>query len=202
MAINYNFRKAKAKENAAKERLLRLYPTIRDVSGIYTLTRTDEEDFKYAYVGQAKHVLTRLAQHLVGFSQHIDLSLKKHGLGTEYGWRVHVAYCDESELDTKEREQIKVVAALGYQLRNKTAGGQDKGKFGIDENRPARGYRDGLAQGYKNAQKEVSHWFSKNLKAEINGKPTMPKQKTLDKFNDFIKGEDNDKTDKETAQDE
>ena len=39
----------------------------------------DEEGIKYAYIGQAKHILTRLAQHLTGY-QHIDLSIRKHGL--------------------------------------------------------------------------------------------------------------------------
>lgn len=39
------------------------------------MVRTDENGFRYAYIGQAVHILTRLAQHLVGY-QHIDLSLK------------------------------------------------------------------------------------------------------------------------------
>ena len=47
-------------------------------SGIYVFTR-QENGFKYAYVGQAKHILTRLAQHLNGY-QHIDLSIKNTAL--------------------------------------------------------------------------------------------------------------------------
>ena len=71
-----NFRQAKAIESKNKKRLLAINPKLNEQSGIYFLTRVDEDGFKYAYVGQAKHILTRLAQHLVGY-QHIDLSLKK-----------------------------------------------------------------------------------------------------------------------------
>ena len=48
------------------------------------------------------------------------------------------------------------MANQGYQLKNKTSGMQGKGKQGISENRPSKGYHDGLKQGYKNAQKELA----------------------------------------------
>ena len=85
------FRQAKAIEQKNKQRLLAVNPKLDDESGIYFLTREDEQGFRYAYIGQAVHILTRLAQHLVGY-QHIDLSLKKHGLYSEdnpCGWNVH-----------------------------------------------------------------------------------------------------------------
>ena len=53
-------------------------------------------------------ILTRLAQHMRGY-QHIDLSLKKHGLYSEknpYRWRVVHTNCPESELDEKEQYYI------------------------------------------------------------------------------------------------
>ena len=77
---NYqNIAKAKAIEKQNKKRLLEVNPKLDDESGIYFLTRTDEDNISYFYIGQALHILTRLAQHLVGF-QHIDLSIKKRGL--------------------------------------------------------------------------------------------------------------------------
>lgn len=59
------FKKAKAIEKKNKERLLKVNPKLNEDSGIYFLTRIDENGFKYAYIGQAVHILTRLAQHLV-----------------------------------------------------------------------------------------------------------------------------------------
>ena len=146
---NSNFRKAKAIEYKNKKRLLEVNPNLDDKSGIYFLTRVDENGFSYAYVGQAKHILSRLAQHLVGY-QHIDLSLKKHGLysdDNDFGWKVNFMHFDECDLDKWEQHYIKVYANNGYQLRNKTSGSQGEGKRQIDDYRPQKGYYDGLAQG-------------------------------------------------------
>ena len=85
-----NYKQVKAIEASNKKRLLSVNPNLNEKSGIYFLTRVDENGIKYAYIGQAKHILTRLAQHLVGY-QHIDLSLKKHGLYSsenKNGWKV------------------------------------------------------------------------------------------------------------------
>lgn len=160
-----NFRKAKAIEKQNKERLLKINTSLTENSGIYVLTRVDENGIKYAYVGQAKHLLTRLAQHLVGY-QHIDLSLKKHGFFTEgnvFGWCLAILEVNESKLDEYEQHYIKVYANRGYQLRNKTAGGQGEGKKQIDEYRPSKGYRDGVLQGKKTLAKELSHIIEKHL---------------------------------------
>ena len=46
-----------------KKRLIKAYGDIPNTSGIYFLFR-EEDGIKYAYVGQAKHILSRLAQHL------------------------------------------------------------------------------------------------------------------------------------------
>lgn len=73
---NQNYRKAMAIEAKNKKRILAVNPKVDDNSGIYFLIRMDEDGILYAYIGQAKHLLTRLAQHLSGY-QHIDLSLKK-----------------------------------------------------------------------------------------------------------------------------
>ena len=175
------FRQAKAIEAKNKQKWLALNPELDDKSGIYVLRRTDENGFKYAYVGQAKHIITRLAQHLVGY-QHIDLSIKKHGLHTpdnKYGWSVGFFHVPESELDNMERHYIKVFADEGYQLRNKTSGSQGTGKSQIDDYRPAKGYYDGIKQGKKSLAKELSHIAEKHL--EIRLKPEKQGNKVSEK---------------------
>ena len=61
-----------------KKMLVSMFGNIPNTSGIYIFARNDN-GIKYAYVGQAKHLLTRIAEHFLGY-QHIDLSIKKHGL--------------------------------------------------------------------------------------------------------------------------
>ena len=126
---NYqNIAKAKAIEKQNRERLLKVNPKLNDGSGIYFLLRTDENGFNYAYIGQSCSVLQRLCSHMVGFQQHIDLSLRKHKLydseKNPYGWRVEFLNFPEDKLDEEEKKYIKMYAAKGYQLRNVSLGGQ------------------------------------------------------------------------------
>ncbi len=183
-----NFRQIKAIEAANKKKWVERFGDIPDESGIYFLTR-EENGFKYAYIGQAQHILTRLAQHLSGY-QHIDKSLKKHGFYSKEnptGWLVRWERCHFALLDEMEQRNIKAYANAGYQLRNKTAGGQGDGKFEIAETKEKKGYRDGLKQGYKNAKRDVKKLFEKNLTYSINGKPNKNKEKALNKFIEFLK---------------
>ncbi len=186
----YNWKQVKAIEKKNKDKFLKLNTKLNDNSGIYFLTRIDENKIKYAYIGQAKHILTRLAQHMVGY-QHIDLSLKKHGLYSDDnidGWNVDSINYDESELDEKEKYYISDYANKGYQLRNKTAGGQGEGKSQIDEYKPHKGYRDGVEQGYKNASKEISNLFEKHLSYyKKSDKPNKTQDKAMEKFEEFLK---------------
>lgn len=190
--MDYNkFRQAKAVEKKNKKRLLEVNRYLDEGSGIYFLTRTDENGFKYAYVGQAVHILTRLAQHMVGY-QHIDLSLKKHGLysaDNPYGWKVDYSVCDPKMLDKKEQYWIKQYADLGYQLRNKTSGSQGDGKAQIDDYRPQKGYRDGIKQGRKNMARELSSIAEKHLKIELRADKANNKvsQKQYEKFKELLK---------------
>ena len=187
------FKKAKAIEKKNKERLLKVNPKLNEDSGIYFLTRIDENGFKYAYIGQAVHILTRLAQHIVGY-QHIDLSLKKHGLYDEeynkYGWNVEFITYQETELNGAEQFWIKKYADLGYQLRNKTSGSQGEGKSQIAEYKAAKGYRDGLEQGRKNLAKELSHIAEKHLTIEIRADKRGNKisERQYEKFIELMKG--------------
>ena len=186
-----NYRQIKAIEKEKKSLILKLNPYVPETSGIYIFTRV-ADGFKYAYIGQAKHLLTRLAQHLTGY-QHIDLSIKKHGLFSEdnpSGWDVTFINCSEVELNEKEQEYIKEYANLGYQLRNKTSGGQGKGKMGIADIKAAKGYYDGLLQGYKNAQKYVANLFDKHLNySKKSEKPNKNQEKALEKFKEFLNWE-------------
>ena len=188
-----NIAKAKAVEAKNKKKWLALNPDLDDKSGIYFLTRTDENGFRYAYIGQAVHILTRLAQHLSGY-QHIDLSLKKHGLYSDdnpFGWKAGFLHFPASELDEQEQHYIKVYADYGYQLRNKTSGSQGEGKAKIDDYRPAKGYYDGIKQGKKSLAKELSHIAEKHL--EIRLKPDKANnsvsQKQYEKFMNLLHGE-------------
>ena len=189
-----NIRQAKAIEFQNKKKLLEVNPKLDEKSGIYFLTRTDEDGFKYAYIGQAKHILTRLAQHLVGF-QHIDLSLKKHKLYADdnpFGWKVNFLHFPESQLNEKEQHYIKEYALNGYQLRNKTSGSQGVGKAQIDDYRPQKGYRDGLEQGRKNLARELNHIIDKHLVVSIKPEKVNNKVslKAFEKFREIL-SEDN-----------
>ena len=190
--MNYqSIRQAKAIEQNNKKRLLEVNPKLDEESGIYFLTRIDENGFKYAYIGQAVHILTRLAQHLVGY-QHIDLSLKKHKLYSKSnpcGWKIGFLHFPKSELDKQEQHYIKAYADKGYQLRNKTSGSQGEGKAQIDDYKPSKGYRDGIQQGRKNLAKELSHIAEKHLKIEIREDKRCNKvsQKQYEKFMDLLK---------------
>lgn len=188
-----NFRQIKAIEQKNKQRLLEVNPGLDDESGIYFLSREDENGFRYAYVGQAVHILTRLSQHLVGY-QHIDLSLKKHGLYAEdnpYGWKVNFRHYTTNLLDKMEQLWIKQYADKGYQLRNKTSGSQGEGKSQIADYRPQKGYRDGLKQGRINLARELSSIAEKHLKIEIRDdkKNNKISQKQFEKFKELLNTE-------------
>ena len=198
---NYqNIAKAKAIENQNKKRLLAVNPKLDDESGIYFLTRTDEDNISYFYIGQAVHILTRLAQHLVGY-QHIDLSIKKRGLysaDNPYGWKVNFMHYPKSELDKWEQYWILEYTKRGYQCRyNKTGGGQGEGKEKINEFRPAKGKKDSIKQGKINLARELSSIAEKHLKIEIreDKKNNKVSQKQYEKFMDLLKvGERNEFT--------
>ncbi|RHP57378.1 GIY-YIG nuclease family protein [Clostridium sp. AF29-8BH] len=184
-------RQTKAIERKNKQLFLKLNKKLNDSSGIYILFRTDENDIKYFYCGQAKHILSRLAQHMSGY-QHIDLSLKKRGLWSEnnpYGWIVFFKNYQEKELDEKEQFWILEMTKRGYQCRyNKTAGGQGSGKEKINEFRPAKGYRDGIQQGRKAMARELSSIVEKHLtitlRAEKQGNKISERQ--FEKFKELL----------------
>ena len=203
---NYqNIAKAKAIENQNKKRLLNVNPKLNERSGIYFLLREDENNFKYAYIGQARSVLQRLCSHMSGYKQHIDLSLRKHKLydkdNNPYGWRVEFLNFPESQLDEKEKYYIKLYADKGYQLRNVSVGGQgserDSGQIG--ERKPPKGYMQGVLQGKKVLARNLSSIAEKYLKIELKdeckGKKVPERQ--FEKFKEMMNEDSYKESDKE-----
>lgn len=189
-----NIARAKAIEKENKKKLLSINPNLNDESGIYFLTREDENGIGYFYIGQALHILTRLAQHMTGY-QHIDLSIKKRGWYSSenpYGWKVNFKYYPEYELDNMEQYWILIYTKSGYQCRyNKTSGGQGEGKEKINEFKPAKGYRDGIQQGKKTLARELNHIIDKHLTVSLRTDKQNNKvsQKAFEKFRDLLNEE-------------
>ena len=189
-----NIAMAKAIENENKKKLLKLNPELNDESGIYFFLREDENGFRFAYIGQAVKILTRLASHMTGYEQHIDLSLRKHKLYDEQknpnGWRVEFLNFPISELDEKEKYYIKLYADKGYQLRNVSLGGQgeNRARGSIGERKAPKGYMQGIQQGKKVLARELSHIAEKHLKIEIreDKKNNKVSQKQFEKFKELM----------------
>ena len=179
-----NYAQIKAIEKKNKERILKVCPEATEDSGIYIFTR----DVTHCYIGQAKNLLSRLASHLSNYDR-IDLSVKAHGLYSEdnpTGWKIQVKDCEMSKLDEMEIELIeRALQNDGVLLYNKQSGGQGKGKTKIADYKPAKGYRDGLKQGYKNAQKEIAKLFEKWLKVEFDESKKLA-VRANEKFKNFI----------------
>ena len=186
-----NYRQLYAIKKANKERILKVCPNCPETSGIYFLLRK-EGGFKFAYIGKAKTLLSRLADHLQGYTQHIDLSIKKRGIYDKeknpYGWDFTVMqYCDECELDEREKFWIYSYARSGFQMLNATAGGQGKGKVATDNTRPRKGYRDGVEQGEKNIRAQLRELFTKYLCASVRDPANKVKERKLKEFEDMMK---------------
>lgn len=193
---NENYRRALAIQRTNEERLAKLLPNIPARSGIYIFYRT-ENNIKYAYVGQAKNLKSRTAQHLTGY-QHIDLSIKKHGLydvdKNQNGYKLKIYEFPVEQLDEKEREYIQKAVKHGYQLRNKTVGGQDVGKSGIADNeRQTKGYQEGLHNGFNNCLKLVKEFFDKYLTFDMKepkynkqGKIYHTKKRKMEEFAELL----------------
>ena len=186
-----NYKQIYAIKKANEERILKVCPNCPNTSGIYFLLR-EEDGFKYAYIGQAVKLRERLASHLSGY-QHIDLSIKKHGLWSEEnptGYKVHFLEFAENLLDEMEQIYIKRYANAGYQMRNATSGSQGVGKKGLDNQKQPRTYYEGLNNGYERARKEIAPLFDLHLDYKTKSdKPNKNQQKAYQKFKDFLEVE-------------
>jgi hypothetical protein len=192
-----NYRQIYAIEKKNRERLLKLNPELNDKSGIYFFLRTDENGFKFAYIGQAVNVIQRCCGHLTGYQQHIDLSIHKHGLydieKNPYGWHLEFLNFPKEQLDEKEKFYIKKYADAGFQLRNVSLGGQGENRSNgqIGEQKTSKGYRDGIDQGRKNLARELSSIIDKHLIVSLKPEKANNKvsQKQFEKFKELLKGE-------------
>lgn len=193
--MNYKkLRQAKAIEATNRKRLLKINPKLDDGSGIYFLTRTDENEIQYFYIGQAVHIIQRMCSHLTGY-QHIDLSIKKRGFYSgenPFGWKINFIHYPVEQLDKMEQFWILEYTKKGYQCRyNKTSGSQGEGKEKINEFRPAKGYRDGIQQGKITLARELKHIIDTHLNVSIRPEKANNKVsiKALEKFNDLLNEE-------------
>ena len=184
-----NYRQIYAIKEQNKKRILNVCPNITENSGVYFFTRY-ENGFKFAYIGQAKNLLSRLADHLSGY-QHIDISLKKHGFYSDenlIGWHINFIECEN--LDEMEQKLIKEYANAGYQMRNKTIGGQGQGKKDLGD-KVVKGYQNGLTNGYNKAREQFAELLTKvdysfSPKLNKNGLVNANSLKALEKINNFI----------------
>lgn len=178
-----NIARAKAIQRQNIQRLKKLNPNIDNKSGIYFLTRNEPQ----IYVGQARHLDERLASHLSGYEQHIDRSLKAHGLYSEdnpYGYKVNFLHYPESKLDEMEQYYIQLYAEKGWSLKNKTAGSQGVGKVKIADFKPAKGYHDGIKAGRRSIARELSHIIDTHLNVTLKPEKAGNKvsQRAFEKF--------------------
>ena len=106
---------------------------------------------------------------------------------------MYAFYFPEDELDYMEQHSIKKYADAGWQLRNKTSGGQGVGKAQIDDFKPTKTYRDGLEQGRKALARELKHIMDKHLTIELKAekKANKTSQKQLEKFMELLGGTEN-----------
>lgn len=178
-----NYRQLFAIKAANEKRIKALCPEIDEVSGIYVFLRADENGFKYAYVGQAVNLLKRAAEHLTGF-QHIDLSIKKHGLydpiKCPYGWLLKVdVKCSTEALNEWEQVAIKNYADIGYQLRNATSGSQGEGKKSLSDYGRG-GYLKGKHEGEQKALQKIGTEIEKYTTGLISKGGAVADRKTAE----------------------
>ena len=187
-----NYKKIFAIKAQNEKRILKQNPDVPRRSGIYFLLR-EENGFKFAYIGQAVNILSRLASHLSGY-QHIDLSIRKHGFWSKEnptGYTVHFLEFPCSELDEKEMYYILKYANAGYQLRNSTTGSQGEGKKGLYSQKQPRTYTEGKAEGKKQLAREIKHLFELHLDyVPKKTPPTKLQEKAMQKFKDFLESEE------------
>ena len=179
-----NWKQLYALKKQYGEIIKKIAPNIENRAGIYVWYRK-----KYCfYAGQSVKLLDRSIQHLQQHD-HLGLSIRKHGLYDEiknpYCWNLIYCYCDESELNQKERETIARWG--GHNIAyNITSGGQDAGKVDINQRAATKGYHDGLHQGRKKALEEIATLFEKYLDYSIKGETSKVKERKLSEFKNLL----------------
>ena len=184
----WNAKQLYVDKKEAEKVLSKVCPKAVHCSGIYFYLREDENG-KHGYIGKATDLTERNVAHIMGYSQHIDVSIKKRGFYSQYnpqGWKLNVIHYPVEELDRWERHWIALYRDGGYHLYNIESGGTD-GKTIIGERKSPKGYRDGLEQGRKNLARELSHIIEKHLEIKLRKEDNKISQKALEKFWDLLK---------------
>lgn len=182
--------------NEKKKIIKSICPEITTKSGIYLFCRKNEENEFCYYVGQAKNLLQRTAQHLMDKKQHIDKSLYVHNLyrkNNPFGWNLRVLIeCKESDLDYWEKAYINFYKNKG-KLYNVNGGGQfDKAEdIGERFEVKLKSYRNGKAIAYDKAREYVKNMFDKYLDYTIKGKTNKIKERKIKEFEEFLGGTEN-----------
>jgi hypothetical protein len=190
-----NYKQLFARKNAVAKKLKRICPNISNDSGIYFYTREksmEEGGGRAFYIGKSRTLLDRCVSHDIGYSQRIDISLKKRGYFSEknpYGWKLNVMTFPERVLDERERYFIELYIRVGGECYNKESGGTI-GKEMIGERKAPKNYTDGLKQGRKNTIKEVKVFFDKYLDFEIKQPTNKIKERKYNEFKELLNGEE------------
>ena len=179
-----NWKQIYAIKSELAKKIKVIAPNMENKSGIYVWYRK-----KYCfYAGQSVKLVDRSIQHLQQYD-HLGMSIRKYGLYSKenpYGWNLTYFYCDEWELDDKERETIAKWNEHNISY-NITSGGQNEGKIDINQRASTKNYTDGLRQGKINAYREIAKIFQKWLEPKIKGEPNKVKIRKLNEFNKLIK---------------
>lgn len=186
-----NYKQVYAIKAQNESRIKKLCPEAVRKSGIYCFYRIDENGFKHAYVGQnaKNNLLGRLAEHLSGYKQHIDRSIRKYGLYDKeknpYGYKVKVIeYCAPEQCDEREQFYIKQFHRNGWQLKNVEIGGKI-GKTDFNERKSSKGYYDGKQIGKRQMARELKKIIDTHLIISLK-KDTKTSQRALKKFYNML----------------
>ena len=180
-----------SKQEEAERLLFAVCPKADHRSGIYFYLREDT-DGKYGYIGKATDLVSRNVAHIIGYQQHIDISIKKRGFYSKdnpSGWRLNVLYYPKEDLDRWERHWIALYRDSDYNLYNVESGGTE-GKEIIGERKPPKTYRDGLSQGRKSIARELKHIIDTHLEIKLRKEDNKISQKALAKFWELLESEE------------
>lgn len=178
--------------NDKKKIIKSICPEIDECSGIYCFYRIDEDGENCCYIGQAKNLLNRTAQHLIDKKQHIDKSIYKHKIYSEtnpHGWKLKVLEKPIfGGLDLAEQFYINVYFKKNWKLYNVTGGGQIDKKSDIGERQQTKlkSYKNGKNLGYDKARDYVKVMFDKYLDFSIKGKTNKTKERKLSEFKEWL----------------
>lgn len=178
---------------------LKQFPELKQYdkkSGIYLWNRINEDNVFCWYVGKAKNILRRTAQHIVDGQSHLDKSIKKHNFYNEKnpnGWQIMVlAICEELLLDKMEQNYIATMQQQypDSKMYNVESGGTT-GKTIIGE-RKQRKDQKWRTEARTKAFDDIRKWFelqAKNNAIKPNGELYAEAKKSMKNF--IIKTVDN-----------